>query len=257
MKIRQGKQTKPRRTLIYGDNGIGKSTWAASWPKPLVLNLEDGTNNIECDSTERITTLEAYHGALAHVINNETEYQSIITDTVDWLEKLIFTHVAGLAGKKTVEEIGYGKGYEMVELQWRRLITGWSMIWESGRHLVFSCHSKISKFKQPEGEAYDYYSPAIHDKGSEIICQWCDEVLLAKYKVGTRQIDEGFGTKRNIAYGGERVLCTQEAATHVAKNRLGLPPEMSLDFSEYQEFIGNINGLVTNGSSKKKVVNNG
>ena len=258
MKITQGKQTKPRRVLIYGDNGVGKSTWAASWPSPLILNIEDGVNGLNCDSTERIKDLGGYIAAISWAITNENSYQTIITDTCDWVEKLIFKAVAEEAGKKTIEDIGYGKGYEAVERCWRRIIDGLAMLWESGRHIVFTCHSKIAKFRSPEGDSYDYYSPAIHEKGSDILCQWCDEVLFAKYRIITRSVDEGFGNKRNIAIGQtERILCTQESPSHVGKNRLGLPAEMSLDFSDFMPFVGNINGLVVSGSSKKKVQDNG
>lgn len=258
MEIRSGKQMKPRRVLVYGDNGVGKSTWAASWPRPVFLNLEDGLNDLEIDSTPRIKTLEEMHGAMSWLIQNPNDYQTIVIDTLDWLEKLIFTHVAAKAGKQTIEEIGFGRGYEQVEANWRRIITGLSLMWDAGRHIVMTCHSKIAKYKPPEGESYDYHSPSLHDKGSDIMCQWCDEVLFCKYKVHTRTIDEGFGARRNIAVGGtERVMMTQEAATHVAKNRLGLPAEIAADFAIIREAMGDIRGMVNEGSSKRKVPANG
>lgn len=258
MEIRKGRQVKPRRVLIYGDNGWGKSTWAASWPKPLFVNLEDGINDLDVHSTKRYTTLEEFHGCLSDLIRQEHEYETIVIDTLDWLEKLIFTHVAKQANKNCVEEIGFGKGYEQVEHNWRRIINGLSMLWDRGLHIVMTCHSKIAKFKQPEGESYDYHSPALHDKGSEIMCQWCDEVLYGRYRVVTRSIDEGFGARRNIAIGGsERVIMTQEAATHVAKNRLGLPTEIPADFEVMREKMGDLRGLINNGSSKRKVPANG
>lgn len=265
MEIRKGRQVKPRRVLVYGDNGVGKSTFAASWPRPIFLNLEDGVNDLEVDSTPRLTTLEAVHGAMSFLIQNENSYETVVIDTLDWMEKLIFTHVASEYGRRSgkqnitcIEEIGFGKGYEMVEHNWRRIINGLSMLWDRGLHIVMTCHSKIAKYKPPEGESYDYHSPALHDKGSEIMCQWCDEVLFARYKVHTRFIDEGFGSKRNIAVGGtDRVILTQEAATHIAKNRLGLPVEIPADFEVIREAMGGLRGLVNNGSSKRKVPANG
>ncbi len=265
MEIRKGRQVKPRRVMIYGDNGVGKSTFAASWPRPVFLNLEDGTNDLDVDSTARLTTLDAVIGSMSWLIQNENDYETIVIDTLDWLEKLIFTHVAAEYGRKAgkqnitcVEEIGFGKGYEMVEHNWRRIINGLSMLWDSGRHIVMTCHSKVAKYKPPEGESYDYHSPALHEKGSDIMCQWCDEVLYAHYKVHTRTVEEGFGAKRNIAIGGtDRVIQTQEAATHIAKNRLGLPKEIPAEFSVIEAAMGDLRGLVNNGSSKRKVANNG
>ena len=221
-------------------------------------------NGIDCDCTERICTFEDYIDALRWLWKNENSYRTLITDTCDWLEELIFQSVAKEFAVKLnrpidyVEDIGYGKGYEAVESRWRQVIDATTYLWERGYHVVFTCHSKIAKFKSPEGESYDYYAPSINDKGSDIICQWCDEVLFAKYRTVTRKVDEGFGTKRNIAIGQtERILCTQESPSHVGKNRLGLPAEMSLDFAEFEPFIGNINGMVVSGSSKKKVQQDG
>jgi len=251
MKITEGKQSRPRRVLIYGDNGIGKSTLAASFPKPLVINLEDGVGGIDVDATERRTELAEVIGDVSWLIQNENPYRTIVIDTADWLEKLIFSEVAKKAGKTTVEEIGYGKGYELVEHNWRRLLNGLTMLWASGRHIIFVCHSKVAKYKNPDGDSYDYHAPAMHDKGSEIVQQWCDEVLFCHYRTLTRTVEEGYGNKRAIAVGGtERFICCQEAATHVAKNRLGMPAEIPMSFEEYAKFLGNINGLVINGSSK-------
>lgn len=250
MEIRKGKQLKRRRVLLYGDNGWGKSTWAAAWPKPLVVNLEDGINDIDVDSTNRLYTWEEVEQCFEHLRDTPNPYQTIVVDTIDWVEKVIFDQVAADAGAPTVEAIGYGKGYEHVERYWRDFIALLEPLWNGGRHIVMTCHSKIAKFKDPEGDAYDYHSPRLHDRGSEILCQWCDEVLFCKFRVSKGTVKEGFNNKRTIAHGGDRLICTTEAASHVAKNRLGIVGEIGPTFAEFNEKL-----LLAQGN--KKVVSNG
>ena len=265
--INKGKRERARRVLIYGENGVGKSSLAAKFPKPLFLNIEDGVGDLEVDSTSVIKSVTDFMGCLVGVW--ETDYETVVIDTVDWLEKLIFNEVAKEAGKKTIDDIGFGKGYQAVEQKWKALFEGFAALWGQGRHIVFTCHEVIEKFSNPEGDSYNYYRPSLHLKGSGCVTEWCDEVLFLRYKVATIQKDEGFGNKRAIAIGGkERVIVCNKQATVEAKNRLGMPDEIST-FSDLQKYLpkvgsqatvkpvetkatGNIAGIVVDGSSKKQ-----
>lgn len=258
MKINKGKQNKSRRVMVYGENGIGKSTFACSFPNPIVLNVEDGIGDIDVDHTDVIKTTSDFLGCLVELY--ESNYQTIVVDTADWLEKIIFAEVAAKAGKKTVEEIGFGRGYQGVDNEWRELLKGFTALWNQGRHIVLVAHAKITKFKDPEGDSYDHWTPSLHDAGSGLLVEWCDEVLFAKVKTRTLQKDEGFGTKRAIAIGGdERILQCQFSSAAEAKNRLGLPKELPLSFPEFSKYLngsrpslgaGNVAGLVVDGTSK-------
>lgn len=265
--INKGKRERARRVLIYGENGVGKSSLASQFPNPLFLNIEDGVGDLEVDSTSVIKSVTDFMGCLVGVW--DTDYETIVIDTVDWLEKLIFNEVAKEAGKKTIDDIGFGKGYQAVEQKWKALFEGFAALWGQGRHIVFTCHEVIEKFSNPEGDSYNYYRPSLHLKGSGCVTEWCDEVLFLRYKVATIQKDEGFGNKRAIAIGGkERVIVCNKQATVEAKNRLGMPDELS-SFSDLQKYLpkvgtqatvkpvetkatGNIAGIVVDGSSKKQ-----
>lgn len=274
MRIKTGKQNLPRRMLIYGENGIGKSRIAAAFPKPLFINLEDGLGDIECDKTDRLTDFGDIVTAISWLCTEPHKYQTVVIDTADWLEKLVFRAVAKDKGKATIEDIGFGKGYDGAAEKWQFLISGLTHLWRQpcdqfpngrGMHVVFTCHLKIAKFADPAGETYNYYSPDLNEKGSGCICQWCDEVLFATTKVYTITKDEGFGSKRTIAVDSDqRILLTHESPSRVAKERLGLAPEVpfSLPF-DFDGIIGkhlrtslavagNISGVVVEGSSKSE-----
>lgn len=264
MKITKGKTPKARRMMIYGENGSGKSTLASHFPKPVFLNLEDGLNDIDCAKTDRIITLGDYQNALVELYYSD--YQTIVTDTVDWLEKLIFSVVAAKAGKQTIDDIGFGKGYQAVEALWQGLLVGYTALWNQGRHVVFTCHETIDKFANPDGDSFNFWRPSLHLKGSGCVSEWCDEVLFLKKKTIVIGKDEGFGKVRGVAMDGGRVIVTSKQATCEAKNRLGLAPEVAHSFdslglapvkllvenptaSATANPSGNIVGLVADGSS--------
>jgi hypothetical protein len=260
MQINKGRVARARRMLLYGENGIGKSSLASLFPRPIFLNLEDGLGDLDVESTNVITSVTELVGCLVHLSNSE--YQTIVVDTIDWLEKLIFSEVAENAGKKTIDDIGFGKGYQAVELRWKELFGGFTYLWHQNKHIVFTCHEAIEKFTNPEGDSYNYWRPSLHLKGSGCVTEWCDEVLFLRYRTHTVQKDEGFGAKRAIAIGGrERFIAANKSATCEAKNRLGMPDELPFSFEaiagylpplEKQPARGNIEGIVVDGSSKKR-----
>lgn len=232
MQLTKGKQERPRRILIYGENGVGKSQIASQFPTPVFINLEDGLGDIDCVSTPVLRTLSEVHEALFKL--ESTDFATIVTDTADWLEKLICNDVAAKAGKKTIEDIGFGRGWQGVEKEWKSLLDHYSQLWKQGRHIVFTCHERVAKFANPEGDSYNYYRPALDEKGSGLVTEWCDEVLFARYKTYTKTQEEGFKQSRAIAVGGrERVLVCNKQAAIEAKNRLGLPDEVPLSIESF------------------------
>lgn len=256
MKIIQGKQQKPRKLLIYGPHGVGKSTLASGAPRPVFLDVEDGLNDLDVAKTERLTTALDVHGSLVWLGGNEHPYQSVVIDSLDWLERLIWARVAQREEKESIEEIPYGRGYKFALKIWDTMLQSLGSLMTSKQmHVVLLAHAKVAKFSPPDADSYDRYEPALHDLANRLIQEWCDEVLFLNTRIMTRSTDEGFGQKRKIAIGGkDRVIKTSESASVIAKSRCDLPEEMDCE-TFWQTYLGskqNIKGVVTEGSSKPK-----
>lgn len=233
MKINKGKQAKSRRILIYGEPGVGKSTLAAQFPNPIFLNLEDGIRDLDCDHTDRIESLNEFMGYVVADLPT-TEYATIVVDTVDWLEKLLMAEVASRAGKATIEDIGFGKGYQSLEKLWKEVLNGLGYLWNQGRNIILTCHETVDKFADPEGDGYNYYRPALHRNGSSCVSEWCDEVLFCKHRRVSRKADDG---KRTVAVAGERIIICNNTQAIEAKNRLGMPDELPMSIESFYGFI--------------------
>ena len=242
-KVRRGKQPpKPRRVLMYGVHGIGKTTWAAKWPKPIIVPTEDGAGDVECDSLpvcQNVTDAWLAVQELAGIA--EHDYETIVIDSADWLERLIWRDLCDKHKKESIADFGYGKGYVDAARQFERFLVKLDEARNSTSrpcHIVFLAHSAITRYEAPDGSSYDRFTPKLHRETSGLLQEWADEVLFAQYEVLTKQADEGFGRKRTVPLSSaRRIVRTQEGPAYLAKNRLGLPEVMGLDFEELRPFI--------------------
>lgn len=236
--ITKGKQEKPRRTVLYGVHGVGKSTWASCWPDPIFVATEDGINDLDVSAFPLCLELNSAYQAIIELGGGEHEFKTVVLDSADWLERLIWKKVCENEGKKAITDFGYGTGYGKSAAIFGDVLRALSACRSVGMHVVVIAHSEIKRFENPEGDSYDRYSPKLHRDTSSLLQEWADEVLFCNYKVMVRKTDEGFNRARGVGVGaGERVLYTTEKPSHMAKNRLGLPDEMPFSFDAYQKHI--------------------
>jgi len=237
--VKAGMANAPRRVAIYGNHGIGKTTMAAQAPGVIFIPTEDGLGQIEAPRFPLAEDYAQVIQVLSELYSEEHSYRTVVIDSCDWLERLIWTHVCRQRGVKSIEDIGYGKGYMFALTQWREVLEGLNALRnERGMMVILIAHCQVEKFQSPMADTYDRYAPRLHKHASAMIQEWCDEVLFATYKVRTKQVDEGFDRTRTRAIGElERVIYTAEGPAHVAKNRLGLPEELPLDWNAYAQYL--------------------
>ena len=237
--VQKGRQPGPRRLLLYGTHGIGKSSFAAASDKPIFIQTEDGLGEIACDKFPLAESFDQVMTAISDLYTEKHAYRTVAVDSLDWLERLIWADVCRKRNVTSIEDIGYAKGYVFALTQWREFLEGLAALRrDKGMTIVLIAHAKIEKFENPETESYDRYVPRLHKLASAVVQEWCDEVLFATYKVHTKQTDEGFNRKRTHGLGtGERIVRTVERPAHVAKNRLNLPDELPLDWNAFSPFL--------------------
>lgn len=226
---------RPRRVLLYGTHGIGKSTFGAMAPNPVFIPTEDGIRNIDVPAFPLCTSMADVFQAVQELQTESHKFETAVLDSVDWFEQLVWTHICNQAGKDSIAEIGFGKGYEQAAEIMRALLREFSKL---DMLVILIAHAKVEKFENPSSESYDRYTPKVHKHINGTLQEWADEVLFANYKVYTRETDEGFGKSRTLGIGqGERIVFTSEKPGHLAKNRLGLPDELPLAFASYWEHV--------------------
>jgi len=237
--IHTGRRPSPPRFVIYGTEGIGKSTTASQAPKPIFIPTEDGLDQIDCASFPLATRFPEVETALELLINEAHNFETVVIDSLDWLERLIWDVLCEQYGVASIEKVdgGYARGYTHALTHWRRVLDGLNTLRSRrGMCVILLAHAKVEKFEDPESAAYDRYSPRLHKHATALVNEWADAVLFATRKIITKTEETGFNRERTIASGlgkdgGERVLRCVGSPACVAKNRFDLPAELPLSWS--------------------------
>lgn len=241
MKIISGKIVKPQKVIIYGPEGIGKSTFASQFPHPLFIDTEGSTSHLAVDRLERPTSWQMLRQYIKDIKADSMGYKTVVIDTADWAERLCEDSICSKYGKQGLEDFGYGKGYTYVKEEFGRLLDGLSDIIEAGLNVVLTAHSIIRKFELPEETgAYDRYELKLGNKAGNqcaaLAKEWADMVLFANYKEIVVTSKDG---KKKVS-GGQRVMHTLHNPCWDAKNRHSLPEELPFDYAQIAHCIPTI-----------------
>lgn len=226
------------RILVYGTAGVGKTTFAAQAPNPVFIQTEDGAGTLEINSFPVVSTFEEFMQCLS-ALYNEHHYDSVVVDSLDHLEPLIWKRVCEDNSVENIEKLGYGKGYVMALDYWREAMAALNGLRDQkSMAIILIAHHQIRKHSDPELEQIDRYEIKLHQKASGLVQESVDAVLFAKHKVATKTEQLGFGNTRTRGIStGQRVLATIETPAFLAKNRYGMPAEIPLDWADFMQAI--------------------
>jgi hypothetical protein len=228
----KGRLQQPTRVVIYGPEGVGKSTFGANAPSPIFLGAEDGTGQLDVARLPQPHSFEDALEAVRLLTTEAHDYATLVVDTLDWLEPLVWEHICRRDQQANVEAYGYGKGYVVALDEWRRFLSALERLRQAKRmHLVLVAHSWVKPFKNPMGDDYDRVEMKLHAKAGGLLKEWADAVLFAQYETYAKK-DAGTRRVRGVSTGA-RILMTERTAAYDAKNRYSLPEQLPLSWADY------------------------
>ena len=232
--ITSGKVHTAVKTVIYGAEGIGKTTLAAQFPSPLFIDTEGSTKQLDAARLPAPSSWEMLLHELDFV-RDKRPCATLVIDTVDWAEQLCIADLCAKNGKSGIEDFGYGKGWEFEKESFGKFLNKLTEVINAGINVTLTAHAALRKFEQPdEMGSYDRWEMKLGSKTtnkiSPLIKEWADIVLFCNYKTVVVQTDkEG---KKHKAQGNRRVMYTQHHPCWDAKNRYGLPEEIPMEYAQ-------------------------
>ena len=215
----------PLKMLVYGVEGIGKSTLAAEMPSPVWIDAEGGTNQLPVARLPRPTSWAMLLDEVRAVRDGEVPCSTLVVDTADAAETLCSRALCAEKAWKSIESLGYGKGYTYLSEAFGRFLDLLSEVVERGRNVCVVAHAYIRKVERPdESGAYDRFELKLTKKVAPMAKEWADMVLFCDYKTYVEKDKNG----RYKASGGARVIRTTHDPCWDAKNRFVLPDELPM-----------------------------
>lgn len=232
--VTRGKQKEPYRILLAGVEGIGKTTFAAGAPSPIFLEPEKGSGHLDVPRFPVPANFADALEAIAELTTGEHSFQTVVVDTVDWLEPLIWSHICTRDGKTDIEDYGYGKGYQAAVDEWRKFVSALERLEKAkGMNVVLLAHSQLRSFKNPEGEDFDRYELKLNLKAAGVLKEWVKAVLFTNYE--TWAIKAKGTLKAKGVSSGARLVYSTRSAAYDAKNRYSLPAALPLAWADFEK----------------------
>lgn len=240
MQITRGKIPSAKKVVIYGPEGIGKSTFASRFPDPVFIDTEGSTKDMDVARLPEASSWQMITEEIEYIRTNPNTCRTIIVDTIDWAERMCVEHICQKHRKNGIEDFGYGNGYVYVAEEFGRFLNKLEEVVKAGVNVVLTAHSQVRKFEQPdEMGAYDRYELKLGKKTSSqtspLVKEWADMLLFANYKTYSVATDDK--GKKFKAQGGERVLYTSHHSCWDAKNRYGLPDQVPFSYDSIAHII--------------------
>lgn len=232
-KVQTGPVKRNHFVLLYGVDGVGKSTFGANAPKPIFLGPEDGLGLLDVARFPSPANWQDIKRAVSDLINEDHPYKTLVVDSLDWIEPLVWAYVCAEDSVQSIEQVegGFGKGYVRAVEQWNEFIKQLTRL-RSKMHIVLIGHSQIRVFNDPaEDGQYDRYLLKLNEKAGARFREAVDCVLFANFET---RLTKKKGALKARAFGdGARVVFTERRPAFDAKNRFNLPFQMPLSWDEF------------------------
>jgi len=228
---------RPVICTICGDAGMGKSTLASTFPKPIFIRAEDGLQAIPLDQRPDafpvLATVDDLWTQLGSLIKEEHEYKTVVIDSVTALERLFVQHVIDSDPKKpaSINQAlgGYGTGMQAVASLHHRIRKAAGLLnGTRGMHVVFIAHAETETLELPDQDAYSRYTLRLGKKSLAPYVDDSDLVGFLKLQTFVRG-EEG---KKKAISTGQRVLVAYATPANVSKNRYGITEDIPVNQNE-------------------------
>lgn len=227
LNITRGIQRAAVRGVIYGEEGVGKTSLAAQCPGAVILDVEDGSHHLDVARVACAGFAEV-EAAMHSLARDAQGFQTVVVDSQDWAERSLIEMITRQGGKRSIEDFGFGRGYVMLAERTAKYLAAADDLIARGINVIFVAHAGVKRVSPPDQtDGFDRYELKLAKHTAPLFKEWADVLLFCRYQM---RLVEGQDGKKKAIGGRERVMYAERSAAYDAKNRFGLPAEMPLAF---------------------------
>lgn len=258
-------QDRPIICTISGDAGTGKTSFSATFPKPIWIRAEDGLASIPAhrrpDAFPLIKSGNDVWDQVMALLQEEHDYKTLVIDSVTSLERIFVQDILDSDPKaKSINTAlgGYGAGKNALAGKHQRLRKGAGLLNErKGMNIVFIAHADVETMRLPDADDYQRYSLRMMDTS---LPPYVDDVDLVGFiKIATIIRGEE-GERKKAVSTGARELIVHATPANISKNRFGIDNPIPLEWEKIKEgfnplieHIPSINSSTNTVQTKKEV----
>lgn len=214
---------KGKYVLVYAQPKTGKTTFAASFPRNLLMAFEKGYNAIGGVRAVDINKWSDAKMVLRQLEKPEARamYDTVTIDTVSIAWSLCEEFVCAQAGVQKIGDIPWGGGYSQLTQEFESFLRKITML---GYGLVLITHVDVRR-ETIDNNEIEYYAPSLNKRCYPI----CNRIVdIIGY------IDVSWDEQGN----SERWLYTRKTPTVMAGSRFKyLPPKIKFGYNELVDAI--------------------
>jgi hypothetical protein len=116
--ISRGKRPRHIFALLYGTEGVGKSTLCSHAPNPIFVGAEKGTEQLDVARFPQTESIGDLLDQLRALQTQKHEFDTVVLDSLDWIEPLIWKAVCDEAKVDSIELAFGGYGAKAMSALW-------------------------------------------------------------------------------------------------------------------------------------------
>lgn len=265
-KLRSSKSTYPPVVLLYGVDGVGKTSLAAEFPDAIYLpttgertpeGVELATPEDEEGNTKYLESWDELKEIVGELISEEHDFKTVIFDSLDGLEPLVNAATCLRIGADSIgsndkgSPAAFGQGDVQGDVEWGEFMDACAMLTQRGIAVVLLAHPEVRRFDSPITDPYDRYQVKLRKRAAALVRERSDIVAFLNYRVSLKTKEVGIKKEVTHAEGGkERQIHVTEGAGFVAKNRYSMPDAITYrkgkGYEELSKYFPHPTGVAAN-----------